>query len=230
MVLPLRRHGFLPRLNNPSKEGATAGLSSSGTPIVVNTIFQQAAMAAIMPRRPMRDYDSTSTTRAHVCGACRACCTHLVIPAGDVGPGMKPAGIPCPNITAAGCRIYGRRPKTCVNFTCAWLDDTDWPEGWRPDHSGLLCLRALIEPGTPAAAVYELRPDALQLPVAAEILNELKRTTTVVAIINVQQERKKLLGNWVASPPEPAVPAPHFVGRSRTKAKSDSAGVPRAGE
>ena len=178
----------------------------------------------------MRHDASIDATQTHACGACSACCTHLSIPAGDVGPGMKPAGLPCPNLTAAGCRIYGRRPKTCVDFACAWLDDTDWPESWRPDHSGLFCLKAEIEPGTPAAAVYEIRPDALQTPVAAEIFTELKRTTMVIAIINAQQEREKLSGNWVASPPEPAVPAPHFIGRSRAKGRSDSARVPLGGE
>ena len=154
----------------------------------------------------MRDQCSTSTTRNHVCGNCQACCTHLSIPAGDVGPGIKPAGVPCPNITPAGCRIYGCRPKTCVNFACAWLDDTDWLENWRPDRSGLFCLREEIEPGTPAAAVYELRPNALQTPVAVQILTELKRTTVVAAIINARRQRRKLLGNWVVSPPQPTSP------------------------
>ena len=178
----------------------------------------------------MRDHGSTNTTRTHVCENCSACCTHLSIPVGDVGPGIKPAGIPCPNLTAAGCRIYGRRPKTCVDFACAWLDDTDWAASWRPDRSGLFCLRAEIEPGIPAAAVYELWPNALQPPVAAEILTELKRTTMVIALINAQQQRQKLLGNWVASPSQPTVPTPHFVGRSRAKAKLDSARVPLADE
>ena len=178
----------------------------------------------------MRYDASIDATQAHVCGACNACCTHLSIPAGEVGPGIKPAGVPCPNVTPAGCRIYGRRPKTCVNFSCAWLDDTDWPESWRSDHSGLFCLKADIEPGTPAAAVYELWPDALQTPVAAAILTELQRTTMVIAIINVHQERERLSGNWVASPPEPAVPAPHFIRRSQTKDRSASARVPHGGE
>jgi len=197
------------------------------------TFFQRAAkepVEATISRCPMRDQGSTSTTRTHVCGNCQACCTHLAIPAGDVGPGIKPAGVPCPNITVAGCRIYGCRPMTCANFACSWLDDSAWPESWRPDRSGLFCLREEIEPGTPAAAVYELRPNALQTPVAAEILTELKRTTVVVAIINARQQRRKLLGNWVVSPPQPTVPAPHFVGRSRTKPKSDSVRAPRTGE
>ena len=182
------------------------------------------------PRCPMRDNASIDATQAHECGTCNTCCTHLSISAGEVGPGMKPAGVPCPNLAPCGCRIYGRRPGTCVNFTCAWLDDTDWLQSWRPDHSGLFCLRADIEPGIPAAAVYELWPDSLQTPVAEEILAELQRTTMVVAIINMHQERKKLLGSWVASPPEPAVPAPHFVRRSRTKGRSDSARVRLRGE
>jgi hypothetical protein len=178
----------------------------------------------------MRDDASIDVAQAHVCGACSACCTQLSIPAGEVGPGMKPAGVPCPNVTPAGCRIYGRRPTTCVNFTCAWLDDTDWSASWRPDHSGLFCLRAELEPGIPAAAVYELWPESLQTPVAAGILAELQRTTMVVAIINTHQERTKLTGNWVASPPEPAVPAPHFLGRSLAKDRSASARIPHGGE
>jgi hypothetical protein len=183
-----------------------------------------------MPQHHVPNRGLTKTTQVHACGNCAACCTHLLIPAGDVGPGAKPAGVRCVNLTSAGCRIYGCRPETCVKFSCAWLGDTEWPESWRPERSELLCLRAEIEKDRPAAAIYELEPDALQSSIAADILSELKRTTTVVAVIDAQQERRKLQGNWVASPAQPAVPAPHFVRRLHTKGKSDSVLIRQAGE
>src|SRR5260221_13659539 len=42
------------------------------------------------------------------CGECTACCTFMV-----VTELKKPAKVPCPNCSAAGCAIYESRPLTC---------------------------------------------------------------------------------------------------------------------
>ncbi len=102
--------------------------------------------------------DKAQTSRA--CGGCSACCVVLPIPAGEVGPGPKAAGAPCPHLCVAGCAIYASRPALCAKFRCAWLADPSWPETWRPDRSGLLCLREKLEGGVPAAVVYEIVPGA----------------------------------------------------------------------
>jgi hypothetical protein len=130
------------------------------------------------------------------CGDCTACCTHLPIGAGVVSADAKPAGKDCGHLCSQGCGIYELRPKACADFHCAWLNDRDWPEAWRPDESGLLCLREMLEENLPAALVYEIRRDALLLPVANEILTELVRISVVVAVVGIDQSRRLLPGQW----------------------------------
>ncbi len=162
------------------------------------------------------------------CEPCTACCVYLPIAAGLVGPGAKPAGVRCPHLDGHRCRTYARRPRMCVTFRCAWLADPTWPPAWRPDASGLLCLREQLEPGLPAAAVYEIRADALQRPAAAEILEQLRQTTAVFAVINARQERKRLAGDWSTSGPQPAVPRPHFLRSHRTPVVQPASILPLA--
>jgi hypothetical protein len=145
------------------------------------------------------------------CGGCTVCCTSLAIPAGIVAEDAKPAGKPCPKLQGGGCGIYGRRPKTCVRFACAWLRDKSWPLAWRPDQCGLMCLRELLELTTPAAAVYEVRPHALGRPEAAEVLAALQRTTAAVAVIDFHGRRRRLLGSWSATAADAPVPPPAFA-------------------
>ena len=128
------------------------------------------------------------------CDTCMACCVCLPIPAGEIGPGAKPAGVRCLHRDDAGCRIYSRRPKLCVDFRCAWLCDWSWPLSWRPDHSGVMCLREKIDCDTPAALVIELRPDALGEPRVQDIIAELQRSTAVVATIDTRGCRQRVLG------------------------------------
>jgi hypothetical protein len=151
---------------------------------------------------------SEPTTRH--CGRCTVCCTSLAIPEGGVGADPKPAGTPCPWLQDAGCRIYGRRPKLCVRFACAWLRDRSWPPAWRPDRCGLMCLRELLELTTPAAAVYETRPQALRRPEAAEVLAALRRTTAAVVIVDFHGQRGRLTGLWSATAADAPVPPPTF--------------------
>ncbi|NQT41047.1 MAG: hypothetical protein HQ581_26380 [Planctomycetes bacterium] len=144
------------------------------------------------------------------CGACTACCVHLPIPAGQIGPEEKPSGRRCPQLCQTGCGIYLLRPKMCVDFRCTWLSDPTWPEPLRPDRSGLLCLRETLADGIPAALVYEMRTGVLQTPEAVEILAELQRTTAVVVIIDAGQHRRQLTGTWQAEPQQP-IRQPRFI-------------------
>jgi hypothetical protein len=157
----------------------------------------------------MPDKDCLPLDHRH-CGRCTACCTHLPIPAGVVGPGTKPAGVACPHLSGGGCRIYALRPAVCVAFRCAWLADGGWPDAWRPDQSGLFCLRERLGNGLPAAVAYEIQPGALDHQTAAAILAELQRTTAVVVAIDVHERRQRLVGRWRADEAHPVVPAPHF--------------------
>jgi hypothetical protein len=154
---------------------------------------------------------ATSAPQDRHCGRCTACCTRLAIPEGIVGADPKPAGTPCTWLQSAGCQIYARRPKVCVRFACAWLRDKSWPAGWRPDRCGLMCLRELLELTTPAAAVYEIRPQALRRPEAARLLAVLQQTTAAVAIIGFQGQRHRLPGSWSTPTVCEPVPLPNFA-------------------
>lgn len=129
--------------------------------------------------------DDTSPRR---CGSCTVCCVALPVPEGHLEMGSKPAGVPCTNLDSAGCRKYGTRPTACRNFFCAWLADRSWPGAWRPDRSGLLCLREELESGLVGAAVYEVRPDALDSPESQAILQALYATTTIVVVIDTNRQ------------------------------------------
>ncbi len=86
------------------------------------------------------------------------------------------------------------RPKSCADFRCTWLSDETWPEIWRPDHSGVLCLREEILDGLKAAVVYEMEPGTLLRETTQEIVEEMRRTTSIVVLVDTQQQRQSLMG------------------------------------
>ncbi len=144
----------------------------------------------------MSSFDSPAACGDRQCGACTACCVQLPVPDGILGPWGKPAGVPCRHVGPLGCRCYDRRPSMCVEFHCAWLSDSAWPPPWRPDRSGLLCLREMLEDNRPGALVYEMRPGALQSPVAAEILAEIRRTAVVLTTVDANQQHLRYAGEY----------------------------------
>lgn len=164
----------------------------------------------------------------HSCGDCHACCIHLPIPAGKVCGNAKPAGAECVHLRKHGCQIYQERPTTCRQFTCAWLSEPSWPLAWRPERSGLLCLREEIDNGVAAALVYEIQPDAIARPTTRAILERLKESTAVVALVNLQRQRQLLRGHHWVEPGERTVRRPHFlkpvdaVGTQTTEALRDA--------
>lgn len=177
--------------------------------------LETAADNAFMIDLPIIESNGFTEDRSsagHVCGPCTACCVWLTVPAGEVSVEEKPAGVACPHVRAdSGCRIYADRPGTCHSFRCAWLADEQWPASWRPHESGLLCLRETLDDDLPAALVYEIRAGALLEPVTAEILDELLRTTFVVAVVNFQKQNMRLPGRWRRDAAKPRPPRPHFV-------------------
>ncbi len=116
---------------------------------------------------------------------------------------------------------------TCRNFRCAWLGDEDWPAAWRPNESGLLCLRETLDERVPAAVAYEVRLDALLTPVAAEIVAELLRTTAVLVIVTFNEQRVRIAGRWRCDAPESTLRKPHFASRRTNRRRSTK--VPDAG-
>jgi len=155
------------------------------------------------------------------CRPCDACCIHLSIPSGQLGPGAKPPGIECPHLSSTGCRVYSRRNQLCADFRCAWLCDERWPESWRPDHSGLMCLRESLDAHWIGALVYEIRPDCLQTPLGAEIIDQLRNTSSIVAVVDFQGHRTGLRGQRIDPPQARSPRRPYFLSPDPTT-KSDA--------
>ncbi|MHB8897697.1 MAG: YkgJ family cysteine cluster protein [Thermoguttaceae bacterium] len=146
-----------------------------------------------------------------LCGDCQACCIHLPISAGEACDQAKPAGMACPHLAPGGCRIYQDRPATCRRFQCVWLSERTWPLEWRPDRSGLLCLREKIDDDIFAAVAYEIEADAITQGTATAILTRLTETTAVVALVNLQQQRRLVSGIQRAETAATGVRRPHFL-------------------
>ena len=123
-------------------------------------------VAAADSRQPAAPSDREVQPEKHTCGNCHACCINLPIPAGEVSMNIKPPGVRCPHLAENGCQVYSSRPQMCSQFSCTWLAESSWPEAWRPEQSGLLCLQEDIDNGVSAALVYEIAPKALERPSA----------------------------------------------------------------
>ena len=80
-----------------------------------------------------------------------------------------------------------------------------------------MCLRETIDDDMPAAAVYEIRQGALDEPMVARIIEELKRTTAVIALIDSKQQRRCLLGHLGIPTTKATVRKPHFLAENRRK-------------
>lgn len=113
-----------------------------------------------------------------------------------MGPAAKPAGAPCPHLNQSGCGVYPDRPAVCSRFRCAWLANRAWPETWRPDKSGLLCLRETLPDGTPGSLVLESRAGALLEAPAKEILLALMRVCATVVVAGPDGRLRLMRGCW----------------------------------
>lgn len=183
-----------------------------GIPFQFETVHALAVLPGATTRKPTAAANDCGTPLAeHACGDCQACCTYLPIAAGEVCTNAKPAGVDCPHLGHQGCGIYPRRPEICRRFRCVWHMEPSWPQAWRPDRSGLLCLCEEIDDGLSAALVYEIERDAIARPTTESILAKLKESTAVVALVNLQRQRQLLRGRQWVEPAEPVVRRPHFL-------------------
>jgi hypothetical protein len=89
-----------------------------------------------------------------------------------------------------------------------------------------LCLREEIEAGLPAAVVYEIRRRVLRRRLAAEILEELKQHTVVIAVVDTRGRRRRLEGYRPLESARPLVP-PHFLANRRTAVRNRSIDIRR---
>jgi|GEM_PF-981841 len=154
------------------------------------------------------------------CQGCTVCCVWLPIPAGYVSQSEKPEKLPCPWLKKSGCRIYSRRPSMCRQFACTWLKHHHWPDEWRPDRSGLLCLTEPIASSVSGSAVYELIPERLASPLGRDIIRAVTTLSDFVICITVDGHRY----NQTSQRCEPASPQtigePHFVRLLRKPSRS----------
>lgn len=123
--------------------------------------------------------DPPTVTQGRHCGACTACCIYIPIAEGVLGPEPKPAGVPCRHVGPLGCRRHQRRPAWCAKFRCWWLGEPAWPAAWRPDKSGLLCVPEDLQRRSGRVRVYEIRPGALEGPMANALLAALELCAAV---------------------------------------------------
>jgi uncharacterized protein len=90
---------------------------------------------------------------SRVCGDCTLCCTLLAVKELD-----KPSHKTCEHCDK-GCSIYHRRPQSCKDFECLWLQEDDMPAELRPDRSHVVLwvtsngqiLIASVDPEYPLA-------------------------------------------------------------------------------
>ena len=77
------------------------------------------------------------------CGRCHVCCDAPSVEAFD-----KPCWKLCQHARKGrfgACSIYEDRPEECRTFSCAWLDNHDMPDEFRPDRCGIMLVG---RPGT----------------------------------------------------------------------------------
>ena len=144
------------------------------------------------------------------CGSCTACCTAMGVP-----ELKKPAGAKCHHLLsivdgAAGCSIYDRRPKSCRDFECVWLQGSMSDEH-QPNKTGVVFttpgLNSRFEKATglPALVAFEAWTGAFDEGPARTLLTTLSMT---ILIIKVRGSSRSMIG-----PPDQIAKAQEFVTR-----------------
>lgn len=164
---------------------------------------------------PTSARDNVNTAMHRTCQGCTACCVWLPIPAGHVCRQEKPPGVACPRLKENGCGIYAQRPLICHQFACTWLKCCDWPDPWRPDRSGLLCLTESVFSTGSGSAVYELLPGQLSSGVGRKILEAIATFSNFVICITVDGHRYHHISQRWEPPSRQPVKQPHFLAISR---------------
>lgn len=106
----------------------------------------------------------------------------------------KPGNTWCQHCTpGVGCGIYDTRPKSCRDFSCAWLQSqvrsNPLPLELRPDHSRV--LMTVTDDGTRGVFVVDpSRPNAAERPAVKRLIDRLTRAGMPPLVVP---------GEWVAS-------------------------------
>jgi hypothetical protein len=68
------------------------------------------------------------------CGSCTLCCE--LLPIKEL---KKPASVLCSNCTLGkGCNIYSKRPESCRNFDCLYIQSDEMDISLRPNECGVM--------------------------------------------------------------------------------------------
>jgi len=72
------------------------------------------------------------------CEGCTMCCQGWLH--GSAYEHTFYSGKPCHFVCEKGCSIYNERPEDpCKSYTCAWLNDLNFPEWFKPNLSKVIC-------------------------------------------------------------------------------------------
>jgi hypothetical protein len=119
-----------------------------------------------------------SKSPARQCGACAACCT-----AEGVHELHKPPGQTCQFVCAQGCANYARRPASCREFECLWLQGA-FDADLRPDTLGVVFsfapAPASMHPWRRYVRAMEAELGASTRPACAELIRWLASKGEVV--------------------------------------------------
>ena len=113
----------------------------------------------------------TPLVAGRTCGACNACCHFLKI---DEPQFRKPPAQLCNHWhSEKACTIYDRRPPSCRDFYCGWLQ-FDWlDETWRPDRCGILVRPVTQNGGVAVIFLLIASNDALDTDQAAIVIGNV---------------------------------------------------------
>ena len=113
------------------------------------------------------------------CGPCTACCTALAIAELN-----KPTFQSCSHLCDTGCDIYARRPGSCADYQCLWLQG-HLAEEDRPDLLGVI-FTTTADPADVARStlpmLVEYREGALASPRLQQAIEGLLRHRPVVVM------------------------------------------------
>lgn len=121
-----------------------------------------------------------------VCGSCKACCTALIV---DEVP--KAEWERCRHLGGLGCKIYSKRPGSCRNYACGWLQGIGGRDD-RPDRLGVIVSPVVSEQMGEHALLHEVAPGATQKPRVRQLVAELVKHIIVFKI--ERDSMRRLIG------------------------------------
>ena len=132
-------------------------------------------------------FDGPNLTKGRTCGSCTACCKVLGVE--ELG---KLEGQQCPHVCAGGCSIYKKRPESCREFECLWLQGL-FEERDRPDR-----LRVVFDVTTTDAPIHgilarEMLTGRARRGRAKKIIEILVLQNIPIFIVNADSGLRSLL-------------------------------------